>query len=81
MKVELEAKNIIIDGIDVFDHIGKVEKEANEAIQKIKKALFYVDMDKHISCNWDNMSNEEKDDFVLGLLNELERILKGVEEK
>ena len=39
MKVELEAKNIIIDGIDVFDHIGKVEKEARELVQKVNKAI------------------------------------------
>lgn len=38
MKVELETKNIIIDGIDVFDHIGKVEKEANELV-KLKNKL------------------------------------------
>ncbi len=43
MKVELEAKNIIIDGIDVFDHIGKVEKEANELVQRINKAIDYIE--------------------------------------
>lgn len=39
MKVELEAKNIIIDGIDVFDHIGKVEKEANQLVQLKNKLI------------------------------------------
>ena len=47
----------------------------DERAKKIEKALFYIDMDKHISCNWDIMSNQEKDDYILGLLNELERIL------
>ena len=44
MKVELEAKNIIIDGIDVFDHIGKVEKEANELVQRINKAVSHLNL-------------------------------------
>lgn len=64
MKVELEAKNIIIDGIDVFDHIGKVEKEANELVQRMNKAVEWgkYNLDRY---QWQ----------------QLERILKGVEEK
>lgn len=67
MKVELEAKNIIIDGIDVFDHIGKVEKEANELVQRINKAVDYIE-NKGISC----LYLEDED---------LLKILKGVEDK
>lgn len=64
MKVELEAKNIIIDGIDVFDHIGKVEKEANELVQRMNKAIEWgkYNLDRY---QWQ----------------QLERILRGVEEK
>lgn len=65
MKVEIkEAKTIIIDGIDVFDHIGKVEKEANDLVQKMNKAIEWgkYNLDKY---QWQ----------------QLERILKGVEEE
>ena len=54
-----------------------MDKIENNNEMVIKKALFYIDMDKHISCNWDNMTNKEKDEFVLNMLNELERILKN----
>lgn len=47
----------------------------DDRAKRVNKALAFIDMDKHISCNWDNMTNKEKDEFVLNMLNELERIL------
>lgn len=73
MKVELEAKNIIIDGIDVFDHIGKVEKEANELVQRINKAVSHLNL---------FISDEQLSKYdTLKILMHTKRILEGIEEK
>lgn len=75
MKVELEAKNIIIDRIDVFNHIGKVEKEANELVQRINKV---IPMLKELNIKL-------KEILKIGIdikeITDIEEILKGVEEK
>ena len=75
MKVELEAKNIIIDGIDVFNHIGKVEKEANELVQRINKV---IPMLKELNIK---LKKILKIGIDIKEINDIEEILKGVEEK
>lgn len=64
MKVELVAEKIFIDGIDVFEHIGKIEIEANSLAKRIVEAIEWG------KYNLDRYQRKQ-----------LEKILKGVEEK
>ena len=64
----------------IMEENEQLRTELNNYKSRNEKALFFIDMDKNISTNWNNLSNEEKDKFVLSLLNELENILQGSDE-
>ena len=52
-----------------------VRKSFNDLQQRIEKALFSIEFYKNVSVNWDNMSNKEKDEYVLAILNDFSKVL------
>lgn len=77
MKVELEAKNIIIDGINVFDHIGKVEKEANQLVQLKNKLITELKTTYNNDYYYKYNGKFLKSEIVKDLL----KMIEGIEEK
>lgn len=79
MKVELEAKNIIIDGIDVFDHIGKVEKveELNQLVQLKNKLITELKTTYNNDYYYKYNGKFLKSEIVKDLL----KMIEGIEEK
>ena len=57
-------------------YVEEIEKQNKRLNNIIKKALFYIDMDKGITPNWEKLTHREKNEYVLDLLSELENILK-----
>ena len=67
MKIEVKDNKLIVDGLDVFEHIKKLENEVNLLSTKIKKLqskLIY-----YKSTEWGAKS--------LGILNLFEDIIEG----